>query len=104
MALIVVAGINMMIFEFVTVRGVKEWNLDPMPPRAARLAGGISITCWILVLVMGRLIVFTLEHFSITLGVPRVCEISFAFFFGNTFEKKGDCSPKFLNCARLHFA
>jgi hypothetical protein len=35
-----------------------------------------------------------LEHFSIRLGVPRVCEISFAFFFGNTFEKKGDCSPK----------
>ena len=45
-----------------------------------------------------------LEHFSIRLGVPRVCEISFAFFFGNTFEKKGDCSPKLLNCARLHFA
>jgi hypothetical protein len=20
------------------------------------------------------------------------------------FEKRGDCSPKFLNCARLHFA
>ena len=61
MALIVIAGINMMMFEFITVRGVKEWNLDPTPPRAARLAGGISITCWILVLVMGRLIAFTLE-------------------------------------------
>jgi hypothetical protein len=45
-----------------------------------------------------------LEHFSIRFGVPRVCEISFAFFFGNTFEKRGDCSPKFLNSARLHFA
>jgi tetratricopeptide (TPR) repeat protein len=47
---------------------------------------------------------YRLEHFSIRLGVPRVCEISFAFLFGNTFEKKGDCPPKFLNCARLHFA
>jgi hypothetical protein len=46
----------------------------------------------------------TLEHFSIRLGVSRVCEISFAFFFGNRFEKGGDCSPKLLNCARLHFA
>ena len=45
-----------------------------------------------------------LEHFSFRFGVPRVCEISFAFFFGNTFEKRGDCSPKFLNSARLHFA
>ena len=46
----------------------------------------------------------TLEHFSIRLGVARVCEISFAFFFGNPFEKRGDCSPKLLNSARLHFA
>ena len=45
-----------------------------------------------------------LEHFSIRLGVARVCEISFAFFFGNLFEKRGDCSPKLLNSARLHFA
>jgi hypothetical protein len=61
MALIVIAGINMMIFEFITVRGVQAWNLDPTPPREARLAGGISIACWILVLGLGRLIAFTLE-------------------------------------------
>jgi uncharacterized membrane protein len=60
MALIFIAGINMVIFEFITVRGVQEWNLDPTPPRAARLAGGISITCWVLVLLCGRLIGFTL--------------------------------------------
>jgi hypothetical protein len=45
-----------------------------------------------------------LEHFSIRLGVSRVREISVAFLFGDTFEKRGDCSPKFLNGARLHFA
>ena len=45
-----------------------------------------------------------LEHFSIRLGVSGVREISVAFFFGNTFEKRGDCSPKLLNGARLHFA
>jgi steroid 5-alpha reductase family enzyme len=61
MALIVIAGINMMIFEFITVRGVKEWNLSPTPPLAARLAGGISIACWVLVLIFGRLIAFTLQ-------------------------------------------
>ena len=46
----------------------------------------------------------SLEHFSIRLGVARVCEISFAFVFGNPFEKRGDCFPKLLNSARLHFA
>ena len=44
-----------------------------------------------------------LEHFSIRLGVTRVCKISSAFCFGNSFEKRGDCSPKFLNSSRLHF-
>jgi len=60
MSLIVLAGINMMIFEFITVRGVQQWNLDPTPPSPARLAGGVSITCWVLVLLCGRLIAFTL--------------------------------------------
>ena len=61
MAVIVLAGINMMIFEFITVRDVQKWNLDPTPPPRARLAGGISIACWVLVLFFGRLIAFTLQ-------------------------------------------
>jgi uncharacterized membrane protein len=60
MVLIAAAGINMMIFEFITVRDVQKWNTDPIPPQQARLAGGISITTWILVLLLGRLIAFTL--------------------------------------------
>jgi hypothetical protein len=61
MVLILAAGINMAIFEFNTVRGVQEWNLSPSPPAAARLAGGISIGCWLMVLFFGRLIAFTLQ-------------------------------------------
>jgi uncharacterized membrane protein len=61
MSLIAVAGINMMIFEFITVRDVQKWNLNPTPPPRARLAGGISITCWVLIIVFGRLIEFSLQ-------------------------------------------
>jgi uncharacterized membrane protein len=61
MSLIAVAGINMMIFEFITVRDVQKWNLNPTPPPRARLAGGISIACWVLVVVFGRLIEFSLQ-------------------------------------------
>jgi uncharacterized membrane protein len=60
MSLIVLAGINMMVFEFITVRDVQKWNLDPTPPPPARLAGGISVACWVLVVVFGRLIGFML--------------------------------------------
>jgi hypothetical protein len=54
MAIMAAAGINMFIFEFITVRGVKEWDPTPNPPLPARLAGGISLACWVLVFVFGR--------------------------------------------------
>jgi len=54
MSIMALAGINMLIFEFVTVRGVQKWNLGSSPPLPARLAGGISLTCWVLVFVFGR--------------------------------------------------
>jgi hypothetical protein len=46
--------INMAIFEFITVRGVNEWDVTPSPPLPARLAGAISLACWVLVFVFGR--------------------------------------------------
>jgi hypothetical protein len=61
MALIILAGINMIVFEFITVRDVAKWNLDFRPPPMARIAGAISITCWVLVIFFGRLIGFTLQ-------------------------------------------
>jgi hypothetical protein len=54
MAVMAVAGLNMLIFEFVTARGAKEWDLKPNLPLPARLAGGISLACWVLVFVFGR--------------------------------------------------
>lgn len=54
MVIMLAAGINMAIFEFITVRGVKEWDVTPNLPIQARLAGGISLACWALVFVFGR--------------------------------------------------
>jgi hypothetical protein len=48
MALIALAGVNMMIFEFITVRSVRSWNVAPMPPPPARGCGcfeGVSQRC-----------------------------------------------------------
>ncbi len=58
-SIMILAGINMLIFEFITVRSVQNWDRDPAPPLAAKLAGGISISCWLLVFVFGRWTGFT---------------------------------------------
>jgi hypothetical protein len=57
--IIVLAGINMLIFELITVRGVQEWDRNPIPAPPARLAGGISLVCWVLVVIFGRWTGFT---------------------------------------------
>ena len=38
---------------------LQEWDKDPTPPTPARLAGGISLACWLLVFVFGRWTGFT---------------------------------------------
>jgi hypothetical protein len=57
MGLLVLAGINMLFFQFVTFRGVQNWDTGrPVP--AARAAGAISLTLWVLVIGFGRWIGF----------------------------------------------
>ena len=59
MSIMALAAINMLIFELITVRSVQTWDVSPTPPLPARLAGGISFTCWVLVFVFGRWTGFT---------------------------------------------
>lgn len=59
MVLIAVAGINMLVFERYTSRSVASWDKGVMPPRAARLAGALSLVLWISVIFFGRWIGFT---------------------------------------------
>lgn len=57
MCLLVLAGINMLYFQFVTFRSVQSWDTGrPIP--AARTAGAISLTLWCLVIGFGRWIGF----------------------------------------------
>jgi hypothetical protein len=59
--LLILAGLNMLIFHFMTYRDVKKWDDNPITPGAARLAGGLSLTFWIGVVVFGRWIGFTVR-------------------------------------------
>ncbi len=64
MVMIVVAGINMAVFHFFTWKTVKTWDSDCAVPLGGKIAGGLSLFFWIVVVFLGRAIGFTLDKFS----------------------------------------
>jgi hypothetical protein len=58
MLTLLAAGINMLIFQFLTMRSVARWD-QARPPGAARAAAVLSIALWITVIFLGRWIGFT---------------------------------------------
>lgn len=58
LVLLALAGLNMILFHAVTYRHVSKWD-DTAPPRAARLAGAISLLLWIGIVFCGRWVGFT---------------------------------------------
>jgi hypothetical protein len=59
--LLVLAGINMLIFQFIIGCNLEQWDTSLQLPLQARLAGLVSITLWTGVIICGRWIGFTLE-------------------------------------------
>jgi hypothetical protein len=60
MVLLLLAGLNMAIFHLPTWRTVDAWDSGQAIPRAAKLAGGLSLMFWVVVVFCGRVIGFTL--------------------------------------------
>lgn len=60
MGLLVLAGLNMLYFHFVTYKRVSEWDQAPVVPTGAKVAGVLSLIFWIAVVFCGRAIGFTL--------------------------------------------
>jgi tryptophan-rich sensory protein len=61
LCLIVAAGLNMLVFHFISARDQPRWDTQARLPVNARLAGGISLLLWIAVVACGRWIGFTME-------------------------------------------
>jgi hypothetical protein len=55
------AGVNMLVFHFVSYRGVARWDRSARPPLGARTAAGISMACWVAIVVFGRWVGFSLN-------------------------------------------
>jgi len=58
MGVIVLALVNAWVFHRTVYRRVNDWDLDPIPPREVRLAGGLSLVLWALVITAGRMMAY----------------------------------------------
>jgi len=58
MLLLLLAGLNVWIFHSRVFPRVATWDVDGMPPRAARVAGGLSLVLWIGIVFSGRMIAY----------------------------------------------
>jgi hypothetical protein len=56
MLMLVLAAINALAFHYTTYYSVAAWDTAPATPVAAKLAGGVSVVLWSLVIIAGRLI------------------------------------------------
>lgn len=62
MILLVLAGINMLVFQMLVSRDVERWGNTPRTtPLPAKVAGVFSLCLWVAVVALGRWIGFTLH-------------------------------------------
>jgi hypothetical protein len=59
MLALLVAGLNMVIFQLLTARSIPSWDTSPRTPGAARTAALISLIVWTVIIFLGRWIGFT---------------------------------------------
>jgi hypothetical protein len=63
LALMGFAGLNMVLFHSTVWKRVREFDVAKAIPSRVRLAGVISLTVWLLVIICGRMIGFTLDRY-----------------------------------------
>ena len=56
--LLLLAGLNVWLFNWRVERKIADWDLDPIPPRPARIAAVVSIVLWASIIVAGRMIAY----------------------------------------------
>jgi hypothetical protein len=59
-AALAVAGTNMLVYHLSTEKTIAQWDDVRVPPVAARMAGLISIIAWIVVILAGRMMAYTM--------------------------------------------
>jgi hypothetical protein len=60
MIFLVLAGLNVLIFNWTIGRSVSQWDLSPKTPAAAKVAAIVSIVLWVAIVAAGRAIAYAL--------------------------------------------
>jgi hypothetical protein len=58
MAALVLALLNAWLFHHTVYRRITDWDRDALPPRQARLAGGLSLVLWVVIITAGRMMAY----------------------------------------------
>ncbi len=58
MVMLLLAGLNVWIFHSGVYRRVVTWDVASVPPRAARVAGALSLVLWVCIVLSGRMIAY----------------------------------------------
>jgi hypothetical protein len=58
MIMLLLAGVNVWIFHSGVYRRVARWDVNTAPPKAARVAGALSIVLWVCIVLSGRMIAY----------------------------------------------
>ncbi|HXM43663.1 MAG TPA: DUF6644 family protein [Bryobacteraceae bacterium] len=57
-AFLLLAGVNVAVFQRTISRSMQRWDTDPVPPFRARLAAALSLVLWAGIVVAGRMIAY----------------------------------------------
>src|SRR5258708_24606755 len=57
-AFLVLAGLNVAVFQRTISRSMSQWDLDPVPPFRARLVGTVSLVLWEGIVIAERMIAY----------------------------------------------
>jgi hypothetical protein len=56
--MLILAGLNVWVFNHGVHRTVAAWDLDPVAPKGARVAAAVSLVLWAGIIVAGRMIAY----------------------------------------------
>jgi uncharacterized protein DUF6644 len=72
MAMLLVAGLNMAMFELTARRSVQEWDKETSAPITGKAVAAVSLALWITIIFLGRWIGFTTTRAQFTPGTDDI--------------------------------